>query len=267
MKENCMKSQNVRFAISLIAACTGTLGIPIKTLAQVAPESPTFPTEDAQAILKKACSALIAKPAFTVDVDINYDNVLDSDSKVQYSAFQQLTVKRPNQLKADYMGDERNRIVYYDGKTFTILDKKLNLFATSPAPATIDAAIATIAEKQDIIIPLSDLLVSDPCQKIIPNIKNSIYVGFNMVNRVPSYHFLFAGKENDFQLWISDDPEPVLQKVVITYRDLPGAPQYTAILSNWNFNPQISDNTFRFVPTVGAGKIEFLPSETPSKIK
>jgi hypothetical protein len=262
-----MKSQNVRFVISLITAFTATLGIPIKTFAQVSPQSPTFPTEDAQAILKKACSILTAKSAFTVDIDINYDNVLDSGSKVQYSAFQQLSLKRPNQLKADYTGDQRNTTFYYDGKTFTILDKKLNLYATSPAPATIDATIAKIEEKYNITIPLSDLLVSDPCQKIIPNIKDYLYVGFDMVNRVPSYHFLFAGKENDFQLWISNAPEPVLQKVVITYRDLPSEPQFTAILTNWNFNPQISDSTFKFIPPVGAGKIEFLPSETPAKIK
>jgi hypothetical protein len=267
MKEKFMKSQNVRFAISLIAAWAATLGIPIKTFAQVSPESTITPSEDVQTILKKACSVLASKPAFTVDVDINYDNVLDSGSKVQYSAFQKLIVNRPNQLKAEYTGDQRNTTFYYDGKTFTILDKKLNLYATSPAPATIDGAIAKIEEKYDITIPLSDLLVSDPCQKIIPNIKDSLYVGFDLVNRVPSYHFLFAGKENDFQLWISNTPEPVLQKVVITYRDLPSAPQYTAILSNWNFKPQIADNTFKFIPTVGAGKIEFLPSETPAKIK
>jgi hypothetical protein len=262
MKEDFMKSLNVPILISVFATCLAALAIPIKSLAQVSPESPPFPKEDALEILKKACNALTAKSAFTVDVDINYDNVLGSDAKVQYSAFQQITVKRPNQLKADYSGDERNTILFYDGKTFTILAKKLNLYATGPAPASIDAAIARIEQKYDISIPLSDLLVSDPCKKIIPNIKNSLYVGFNMVDRVPSYHFLFAGKENDFQLWISDDPEPVLQKVVITFRDLPGAPQYSAILSNWNFNPQITENTFKFIPPVGAGKIEFLPSET-----
>jgi hypothetical protein len=239
-----------------------TLEIPLEGFTQTPTTSTVFPKEQPEAILKKVCNILSAKNSFTVDVDITYDNLLDSGEKIQYSAYQKLSVKRPNQLKADYSGDERNTTLFFDGKTFTILAKKLNLYATGPAPASIDAAIAGIDEKYNITIPLSDLLVTDPCKKIIPNIKNSIYVGFNMVGRVPSYHFLFAGKENDFQLWISDDPEPVLQKVVINFRDMVGAPQYTAVFSNWNFNPQIPDSTFKFIPPVGSGKIEFLPSET-----
>lgn len=261
MKEHPMKSQNVRILISLFVACMATFAIPIKTFAQTAPESPIFPNEEAEAILKKACNTLRTKQAFTVDVDITYDNVLDSGEKVQYSAFQQLSVKRPNQLRSDYTGDERHNSFYYDGKTFSLLQKKTNLYATRPAPATIDAAIAEIEEKYDVTIPLSNLLVSDPCKEITPKIEKSTYVGFDMVNRVPSYHFLFNGKDKDFQVWISDDDEPVLQKIVITYKDLPGAPQYTAILSNWNFKPQIPADTFSFTPPAGTGKIEFLPSE------
>jgi hypothetical protein len=261
MKEHPMKSQNVRILISLCAACIATLVIPIGTFAQTAPESPITPNEEPEVTLKKACDTLRTKQAFTVDVDITYDNVLESGEKVQYSAFQQLSVKRPNQLRADYTGDERYNSFYYDGKTFSLLQKKTNLYATRPAPATIDAAIAEIEEKYDVTIPLSNLLVSDPCKEITPRIEKSTYVGFNMVNRVPSYHFLFTEKDKDFQVWISDEAEPVPQKIVITYKDLPGAPQYTAILSNWNFKPQIPANTFSFTPPAGTGKIEFLPSE------
>jgi hypothetical protein len=135
------------------------------------------------------------------------------------------------------------------------------LYATRPAPANIDAAIAEIEEKYDVTIPLSKLVVSDPCKEITPNIKKSTYIGFDMVNRVPSYHFLFNGEDKDFQVWISDDAEPTPQKILITYKKLPGSPQYTAVLSNWNFNPQIPANAFNFTPPAGTGKIDFLPSE------
>ncbi|MGA7932352.1 MAG: DUF2092 domain-containing protein [Kovacikia sp.] len=248
-------------SLSLFAICIVTFTTPFKAAAQAPPESPIFPQEQPEAILKKACTTLSAKQAFTADVDVTYDNVLDSGEKVQYSGFQQLWVKRPNQFRADYTGDERNTNFYYDGKTFTLLAKKLNLFVTKPAPSTLDATVAGVEEKYNVDIPLSNLLVSDPCKIIIPKIKKSLYVGFDLVNRVPNYHFLFTQEDKDFQVWISDNPEAVLQKIVITYKDLPGAPQYTAVLSNWNFNPQIPADTFNFSPPKGAGKIEFLPSE------
>lgn len=262
MKENCMNTRNIRTLMAVFVVCTATLAIPSRTFAQTASESPIIPNEEAEVILKKACDTLRAKQAFTVDIDITYDNVLDSGEKVQYSAFQQLSVKRPNQLRSDYTGDERYNSFYYDGKTFSILQKKANLYATRPAPATIDDAIAEIEEKYDVTIPLSKLVLSDPCQEIIPNIKKSKYIGFDMVNRVPSYHFLFTGEDKDFQIWISDGAEPAPQKILITYKNLPGSPQYTAVLSNWNFKPQIPADAFNFTAPAGTGEIDFLPSET-----
>lgn len=260
-----MKIQNTRILLPLLTACLTIPTIPTRTVVQTPPESPVFPQEEPEVILKKACDTLSSKQAFTVDVDVTYDNVLDSGDKVQYSAFQQLWVKRPDHLKADYTGDERQTTFYYDGKTFTLLAKKFNLFTTKPAPPTLDAAIAGIEEKYDITIPLSNLLVSNPCKKITPLIRQAAYVGFDLVNRVPSYHFLFIGEDRSFQVWISDDDEPVPQKIVITYKNLPGAPQYTAVLSNWNFNPQISTNTFKFTPPSGARQIEILPMAAPDK--
>jgi hypothetical protein len=259
-RENFMKNHNVPILLSLCATCTAMLVTPIGAYAQTPPESPIAPNEDPEAMLKKACDTLRTKQAFTVDVNITYDNVLDSGEKVQYSAFQQLWVNRPNQLRADYSGDERHNSFYYDGKTFSLLQKKTNVYATRPAPATIDAAIAEIEEKYDVTIPLSKLVISDPCKEITPNIKQSTYVGFNMVNRVPSYHFLFNGEDKDFQIWISDTAEPLPQKILITYKNLPGSPQYTAVLSNWNFKPQIPADAFTFTPPAGTAKIDFLPS-------
>ena len=257
-----MKIQNARILLLLFTACMAALATPTRTVAKTPPESPIFPKEEPEAILKKACNTLSATQAFTVDVDVTYDNVLDSGEKVQYSAFQQLWVKRPNQIKADYTGDERSTTFYYDGKNFTLLAKKSNLYATKPAPATINAAIAAVEEKYDITFPLANLFISDPCKEIIPKIDGSKYIGFDMVNRVPSYHLLFTEEDKDFQVWIDDDDdEPEIQKIVITYKKLPGAPQYTAILSNWNYKPQIPADTFNFRPPAGAGKIEFLPSE------
>ncbi|NJL43246.1 MAG: DUF2092 domain-containing protein [Pseudanabaena sp. SU_2_4] len=136
----------------------------------------------------------------------------------------------------------------------------MNLYATKPAPASIDEAIAEIEAEYDVTIPLSKLVVSDPCAEIVPNIKKSTYIGFNMVNRVPSYHLLFNGEDKDFQIWISDVAEPVPQKILITYKKLPGLPQYTTVLSNWNFKPQIPADAFNFTPPAGTGKIDFLPT-------
>ncbi|MEA5535791.1 DUF2092 domain-containing protein [Crocosphaera sp. XPORK-15E] len=236
---------------------------PILTVAQ-SQTSPTLPTtgiKTTDELLNKFCNFLKEQSTFTVEIDITYDNVLQSGEKVQYSAYQQVWVNKPNQLRSDYVGDQRNTSFYYDGKTFTLFNPNLNLYGTKPAPSNLDEAVNNVQEKYGITIPMSNLFVSDPCNAIKSEIQTSLYLGANLVNREPTYHILLVGETRNIQLWISQQEPFVPLKAIITYKDLPEFPQYTAIFSNWNFKPEISDNTFTFSPSKDTFKIEFLPSD------
>ncbi|ACK66156.1 conserved hypothetical protein [Rippkaea orientalis PCC 8801] len=212
-------------------------------------------------LLKKACSFLRDQKSFTVEVDITYDDVIDSGEKVQYSAYQKVWVKKPNQLRSDYVGDERNTNFYYDGKSFTLFTPDLNLYGTKMAPLNIDESIEDLEQNYGITIPLSNLFVSDPCVALDSDIQKSLFVGTNLVNRVETYHILLTREDRDVQLWISKDEQPVLLKAIITYKNLPSSPQYTAVFSQWNFNPSIEKDTFTFTVPDDAAEIEFLPTK------
>ena len=60
---------------------------------------------------------------------------------------------------------------------------------------------------------------------------------------------------------MSEGDDPLIQKVVITYKTLSGQPQYTAVFSNWNFEPDTEDEIFTFVPAEGDRQVDFLPLE------
>ena len=89
-------------------------------------------------VLNQVCHFLKAQKSFTFDMDVSYDDVLDSGAKVQYSAYQKVWVQKPNRLRSDYVGDERNTRFYYDGKSFTLQAPKLNYYTTKAAPNTLD---------------------------------------------------------------------------------------------------------------------------------
>jgi hypothetical protein len=109
---------------------------------------------------------------------------------------------------------------------------------------------------------MSNLVASDPCADIKSTIERTLFIGVDMVNRVPQYHILMVGEERDFQIWVTEGKQPLLRKAIISYKTLPGSPQYTAVFSNWNFKPQIPAETFTFTPPEGASKIEILPAAT-----
>lgn len=233
-------------------------------LAQESGESPNFPTTElttTKELLNKTCNFLKEQKSLTFETDITYDNIIDSGEKVQYSAYQKVWVNKPDKLRSDYVGDERHTRFYYDGKSFTLFSPDLNLYGTKTAPSTLDEVINTIDKKYGITIPFSNLFISNPCAAINSDIQNSLFIGTNLVDRVESYHILLMTTDKDFQLWISKDEKPVLLKAIITYKNIPGYPQYTAVFSQWNFNPSINTNTFMFTPPENASKIEFLLPE------
>lgn len=256
---------STRILVSSLVACTIPLLTISKVLTQTPATSPNLPStglKTTDRMLNQVCNFLKNRKYFTVEMDITYDNVLDSGAKVQYSAHQRVWVNKPNQLRSDYRGDERNTNFYYDGKSFTLHTTDLNLYATKTAPPTIDEAVKNVDLNYGFTIPMSNLFVSEPCAAITSDIQDSVFVGSNMVNRVPGYHILFTGEERDWQIWVSKGQQPLPMKVVIVYKNLPGAPQYTAVLSRWNFISEIPEDTFTFEPPVGAIGIEFLPDET-----
>ena len=260
-------SLNNRLLVSLIVACTIPLATTSKVLSQTPASSTQLPSVGLKTIdqvLNQVCDFLQSQKSFTVEMDISYDNVLDSGEKVQYSAYQKIWARKPNQLRSDYIGDERNTRFYYDGKSLTWQSIDLDFYATQPAAPSIDEVVQNVETNYGFTIPMSNLFVSDPCEEVTSDLKKSVFVGSNMVNRVPAYHILFTGEERDWQLWVSQARRPLPMKVVITYKNLPGAPQYTAVLSKWNFFPQIPTDTFTFEPPEGAMRIEFLPAENLS---
>jgi len=226
-----------------------------ETLSQKNQKAP----ETADQLLDKVCDVLKAKPSFSVDMDVTYDDVLDSGAKVQYSAYQTVWVEKPNRLRSEYIGDQKMTNFYYNGESFTLEDKKRDLYVTKPAPKTLDAALDQVEAKYGITIPMSNLTATDPCADIKADVSKIIFIGNDMVDGEPMYHLLLIGSDRDFQIWVTRDAQPVLRKAIITYKTLPGSPQYTAVLYDWNFNPTIPAGTFTFKPSKQSIGIDLIP--------
>jgi hypothetical protein len=69
-------------------------------------------------------------------------------------------------------------------------------------------------------------------------------------------HLAFRGEATDWQFWIDRGEKPLIQKIVLTYKELQGEPQITARILNWNIQPTIADDLFEFSPPEGARQIK-----------
>jgi hypothetical protein len=83
-------------------------------------------------------------------------------------------------------------------------------------------------------------------------------LGETDVDGVSCQHLAFVEKNIDWQIWIETGKAYVPRKFVITYKTSPGAPQFIAVLSAWDFATPLSDSLFSADLPPGAELITFL---------
>jgi hypothetical protein len=195
-------------------------------------------------ILRRACTVLADSHAFTFHAEINFDQVMPSEVKLQFAGASDFAVRRPNALAVDYESDLGAKRLWYNGKTLTIFDAPTMTYASTPVPPSIDGMLESVAEMHNLTIPLADLALSNPCEKINNKILFGSYVGVGDVGGVACDHLAFAQSNVDWQIWIQRSGKPLPRKVVINYRTTPGLPQYAAVISDWKFPGTIPNARF-----------------------
>ena len=184
------------------------------------------------------------------------DIQLSSGQRIQAGRTIELQVRRPDRFHAEVRSSRHSRGLFYDGKSITLLNRLHNFYGSLPAPDSLDAALDLACERFGITLPLDDLIVSDPYRDLIEKVVSGSDLGPVTVLGEPCEHLAFSLGAVDWQVWIETGAKPVPRKIVITYRDEEGSPQFTAILSNWDFETKLADSLFTFEPPAGASRIK-----------
>jgi hypothetical protein len=193
------------------------------------------------------------------------DEVNEAGQKIQYSHVRKLVISEPKRFWIESTGDITNTTIWKDDAAFTLLDRSANVYAQAPAPGTIDETMDMLLDAYGVTTPLADLLSNDLYDVLMKNVTSCRYLGKHSVDGIPCHHIAAMQKNIDWQIWIDAGNTPQLCKIVITYKQKPGAPQYTAVLKSFNEVSQLPHDTFTFKPPEGAKKIPFLPVKKPAK--
>jgi len=217
------------------------------------------PEPDPLQILHKMCDFLKSQQQFTYKAEVADDQVYYGGKKLQYEIDMETFVRRPDRLRVNAEGDLIDKQFYLDGKTMTLYDKDRNVYGTLEVPPDIESALDKANKEFGVRVALTDLASPNLWEFLDKRIKHSLYVGQSKIRGVLCHHLSFDGDEVQFQVWIDAGDQPLPRKVVLTHKNLPASPQWTAFLSDWNFSPQLNDNLFAFTPPPGAEKIKFIP--------
>jgi hypothetical protein len=217
--------------------------------------------EFAREILFDMANFMAGLERFGVTVRGGFDAVQDDGRKIEFLERQQVTISRPNLLRVDQTHEDgRKNLVLFDGSDITVWDDAAQVYAQAPQPGSIDDAFVYFTRDLQMKLPLGSLLLQQLPEELESRLISVEYVEYALAPLFPvdAQHITLRTPVAEVQLWIADDLErPWPLRLVLTYPDQPGAPQYWAEFSDWTERPQINRSTFEFKPPADAEQIVF----------
>jgi hypothetical protein len=215
-------------------------------------------------ILQRMTEYLGSLQQFSVNTQNTLEDELDSGHRIDYDISAKVIINRPNELYAERRGDLVDQIFYYDGKTLTLYNPADKVYATEPAPGTIEEMLDFTRESLGLMIPAADLIYRNAFPLLMQDVTLAMMVGKAVIGGIRCHHLLFSRPGVDFQVWIADSGRPLPLKYVVTDTGTTARLSITTVMSDWNVAPAVGDARFTFVPPQEAKAITFMPLETSS---
>jgi hypothetical protein len=221
--------------------------------ASTAPATTVERDPDAIRALERMGDYLRTLKAFQIKSETNRDEVLDDGQNVEFDGTVDMIVQRPNRLRVEVANDKQQRLYFYNGSDLSVWARRVNYYATVPAPPTIRELVDNLTSKYDIELPLVDLFYwSD--RNSTGDITRAMDLGDSQVGGVTCEHYAFRQDDADWQVWIQQGDYPLPRKLVIRTTTEEARPRFASVM-NWNLAPSFNDAAFTFVAPADAHKI------------
>ena len=209
-------------------------------------------------VLKRMTETLGGLKQFSVLTQTNLEDTLSSGERVDTGVSARVTVKRPDKLRAQRVGDLVEQEFYYDGKSISLYNRKDKVFATEAAPAALDGMLDYVRGTLRLGIPVGDLVYANAYGLLMQDVTSAKMLGKAMVGGVRCDHVAFRRPGVDFQVWVAEGKQALPCKYVVTDTSTPELLSATTVMSGWNLSPKASDASFAFAPPKGAARISFM---------
>lgn len=240
-----------------------SVAMPAAFAAEVPAKGPAVDPAATQ-ILKRMTDYLGGLPQFSVSLQHTLEDMHD-EHRVDLDASARALISRPNKILAEQkLGDQTEQAFYYNGKTLTVCNPGDKVYATEPAPGTIDETLPFVRDTLGLTVPVADLLYTNAYSLLMQGVTVAMVEGKSVIGGVKCDHLLFSRPGVDFQVWVQDGGPPLPLKYVVTDTTTCLRPSFTTVLSGWNTAPAAPDARFTFDPPQGAKQITFVPLKKTS---
>jgi hypothetical protein len=241
------------FAGLLVA---GTIAMPICIVPAAEPVKPAI-SEEASAALLRMGQTLRAAEQFSFQANTIrvYSEANGEPLHIWHSL--KVTVHRPNRLLGEITGDDGSEKLMFDGKTLTLFSPAQKKYVSIPiTEGTIEGMLNEAVGRLGLDFPLADFLSEAPNKAFLSGVTSGRVVNTVTIDGAPYDHLFFSQPPGiELELWLSKNEQALPRRLIVTYRSLPGQPNFIAEFADWNFNIQTPDAAFAFQPPAGAEQV------------
>ena len=214
---------------------------------------------EARAILMAMANFLAKTPAYSVTMRSGYDAIQADGQRIEFGEQRRILLQRPDRVRVEVERSDGDRgMVLFDGKGITVFKADDNVYARVEKPGTVDSALVYLVRDLQLTMPMARMFHTGFPQEMEKLLTAISYVEEDALFDVPTDHLAVRSAEVDMQVWIAQGEQPLPRRVILTYKNAPGQPQFRADLSEWNLSPKVADNSFTFTPPAGAEQIPVL---------
>ena len=248
------------------------LGLAALLLAQPAATQEEAQTEaesqaEARAVLLRALETIETAKSLSFKMEAAHDVVQDSGETLEFGNVRTVTLRRPDRLRMRSQLRNGDEVIFvYDGETGTIYSPHQKTYARAALGSTVDEAMDRMVSEIGVPVPVSELLESD-VTSLMGSVEDPLPVGPSKVGGVECDHLAFRNPTVDAQFWISREEPRLPRRVVLTYHQEEGTPQFRADFSEWSLEAEAPDSLFVLDLPDGVQKVNFVQMRTPGKFE
>jgi hypothetical protein len=211
---------------------------------------------EARAILMEMAEFISKAPAFSVTLRSAYDAIQEDGQYIEFGERRHVLLQRPDRLRVESeRSDGEHNLVLFDGKKITGFKADDNIFAQVEKPGTIDEALIYLVRDLQFKLPLARMLHTGFAQQLEKMITAVSYVEEDVLFDVVTDHLAVRAENIDMQLWVAQGDEPLPRRIVITYMNAPGQPQFRGDFTDWSLAPKVAADSFTFTPPADAEQV------------
>jgi len=221
------------------------------------------PPQPGAAAVSKEASAAIQQMGKTLANDISFKARTirvyeDSSGDFLHIAHTvDVIARKPDHLAVNVTGDDGASKLLYDGKEVFAVDETDNKYAQVAMSGDLDHVMDEVSDRLHMDFPLADFLTGDPAKSFLTGVTSGKEVDTVKIDGTPCRHLFFTQSGGtELELWVENNDRALPRRLIVTYRALPGQPNFIAELSDWNIGTKAPDTAFQFQPAPGATKVD-----------